>query len=482
MAYGDADPNTDPTQDEQDAAAAAQASAQAAADSREAPQTVSAFDNAAGPSSAAGLDFNPGPTPPAATGTPANTHPNQTGTSTASRGGAPAAQNQGPGTGPSGAGQPTSARGGEPGWNDTFGRQHGFVDPNTTRDPAAVAAAQKAYRDFTAEADRNYSIQGFTSPFDYMQSKGGYGAGSGSSKGGAFSGANAQSDWLGNAQALATGGSWHGQGWNPSPDRGGWSRDAAPIGGTHNYGAGPQQTNVGAVQYGPKTPLETISNASQRYSQPGDTNYNQPGVNAITGASQRFSQPGDTNYGAARPGLGSAGAYGMIQGEQQRAEQYAAQRAAAAQVPAGRAPTYGGGPAPAPAGGPVPSLAIDNRDVGAAYNPYQSYPDIGGGAVPSPYVSTAYSGNPYQGGEGTYQQPFNPATAAEPAVPGFGGYPGIRQEVPGELGSAPTQYDLNLARERQTHGQAPAPEPAFAPVPAYNAYPEYDQYGNRVYR
>ena len=463
MAYGDADPNADPTQDEQDAAeaAASQAAAQAQADNREAPPTVSAMEAGAGPSSAAGLDFNPAPTPQAATGTPANTHPNQTGTSTASRGGAPAAQNQGPGTGPSGAGQPTSARGGEPGWNDTFGRQHGFVDPATTRDPAAVAAAQKAYRDFTAEADRDYSIQGFTSPFDYMQSKGGYGAGSGSSKGGAFSAANAQSDWLGNAQALATGGSWHGMGWNPSPDRGGWDRASAPIGGTHNYGAGPQQTNVGAVQYGPKTPLETISHASQRYSQPGDTNYNQPGLN--------------TNYGAARPGLGSAGAYGMIQGEQQLAEQYAAQRALQNQQGAP------GAARPNPGGAVAPNAAPSQASLYGGPVPYEAAPP-NFAPNPAPFVSTAYSGNPYQGGEGTYQPAFNPATAVEPAVPGFGGYPGIRQEVPGELGSAPTPYDLTVARERATHGPGQASEPGFQPAPGYPTPPEYDQYGNRVYR
>jgi hypothetical protein len=92
-------------------------------------------------------------------------------------------------------------------WADPFGRQSGFVDPSRTADPAAVTAAQQALRDFQAEAELNWSPQGYNSAFHYMAEKG------------ASNRNDWQTGWLGQNQALAAGrlgDGPRGQTWEPN--------------------------------------------------------------------------------------------------------------------------------------------------------------------------------------------------------------------------------------------------------------------------
>lgn len=186
-------------------------------------------------------DFTPGGTAPSSPSEAAPTATNPTGGLQDATAPSPASAPT-PTTSPrpnSAKGRDTSAGGG-PGHGDRVAEKYGFVDPERTADPHAVAAAQKALRDFESEASRNWSVGGYNSQADYMAERG----------------ANNRSDlndpnsFYGGARNLATGDFTNNQGgrnWTGS----GWEH-AAPVGG-YNFKAPPQAAaaaNAGRVTQG----------------------------------------------------------------------------------------------------------------------------------------------------------------------------------------------------------------------------------------
>jgi hypothetical protein len=89
---------------------------------------------------------------------------------------------------------------------------NGGVDPNTTADPATVAAAQKALDDFYRETNLSYSITGYSNPWTMREELG-----------------NEQSAWLDMTLPLASGelvGGWKNRNWIPGK---GWRHEAPPV-------------------------------------------------------------------------------------------------------------------------------------------------------------------------------------------------------------------------------------------------------------